>query len=358
MTAPSVQLIAPTDERWVSTLAKVPHDVYTTPAYLSAEALRLQAQPVGYLVDEGDRLFLLPLLLREICEGEGSTRDAISPYGYPGIVLNDDGASAEDFADSCLTVCLDVLRDANVCAAFVRLHPLLNESLSNQLTRHPVTENGLTVSIDLTLPADRAWAAMTRGHRNAINRANRAGLRVEISPAAQCFDEFVTIYADTMQRLGAAETYHYSPDYLARLSAMNEAFVGVAYSGDTVAGTYLFFESPGIVQMHLGGPRTEFRNPSPSHLMIHEIAQWARNRGNSLLHLGGGLGAASDDSLFGFKAGFSHCRHPFRTLRLVADQKRYDTLTQERALHLGTSTEELCSSGFFPAYRATPAPGV
>jgi hypothetical protein len=43
-----------------------------------------------------------------------------------------------------------------------------------------------------------------------------------------------------------------------------------------VAGAYLFFESHGIVQMHLGGPRTEFRIRSPSHLMIHTIAQWAR----------------------------------------------------------------------------------
>jgi hypothetical protein len=69
--------------------------------------------------------------------------------------------------------------------------------------------------------------------------------------------------------------------------------------------------------------------------------------------LGGGVGGAID-SLFAFKAGFSHRRHPYRTLRLVADQDRYDALIQERARRVGSSTEELLSTGFFPAYRATP----
>jgi hypothetical protein len=59
--------------------------------------------------------------------------------------------------------------------------------------------------------------------------------------------------------------------------------------------------------------------------------------------------------LFTFKAGFSHRRHHYQTLRLVADQERYDALIQERARRLGSSTEELLSTGFFPAYRATPA---
>ena len=73
MPAPSVDLIDPTDERWASALERVVHDVYDTPAYVSAEALRLQAEPVGCLVDEGGRLFLLPLLLRRVCGAEGST---------------------------------------------------------------------------------------------------------------------------------------------------------------------------------------------------------------------------------------------------------------------------------------------
>jgi hypothetical protein len=129
MPAPSVHLIDPTDERWASAVERAVHDVYATPAYVSAEPLRLQAEPVGCLVDEGGRPFLLQLLLRRLCGAEGSTKDAISPYVYPGIVLNENGVAPEDFPDVCVTACLDALRDADVCAAFVRLHPLLNAPL-------------------------------------------------------------------------------------------------------------------------------------------------------------------------------------------------------------------------------------
>lgn len=353
MKAPAVELIDPTDGRWELALERAVHDVYATPAYVSAEALRLAAQPAGCLVDEGGRLFLLPILIRPVCLGEEATKDAVSPYGYPGVLLNEDGAATRDFPDGCLKASLDLLRDTRVCAAFIRLHPVLNAPLGKQLTRHSATENGLTVSIDLTLPAERTWAAMSKGHTNAVNRARRV-FRIEVSPAAERIGAFAAVYSDTVQRLRATENYRFSDDDLARLAAMTEAHIAIAYSDDTVAGAYLFFESHGIVQMHLGGPVTEFRKPSPSHLLIYSIAQWARGRGNSILHLGGGVGAAVDDSLFAFKAGFSNSRHHFQTLRLVADQTRYEALIEERARRLGSSTEALLASGFFPAYRAVP----
>ena len=156
-----------------------------------------------------------------------------------------------------------------------------------------------------------------------------------------------------MQRLGAAKSYHFSTDHLGQLAAMDEAFVAVAMHDDAVAGAYLLFESHGIVQMHLGGPRTEYMRPTPSHLLIHSIALWGKARGDTVVHLGGGVGGSVDDSLFAFKAGFSPRRHAYSTLRLVADHDRYDALTRERARHLGTSTHELLNSGFFPAYRAS-----
>jgi Acetyltransferase (GNAT) domain len=354
MPALSADLIDPTGQRWASALERVVHDVYDTPAYVSAEALRLQAEPVGCVVEDGDRLFLLPLLIRSCRVGDTSAKDAISPYGYPGIVLSDSGRSTENFPDRSLRVCLCALRDADVCTAFVRLHPLLNATLRKQLTRHPPTDNGLTVSIDLTAPAEQAWAAMSRGHANAINRAKRAGFRVEISPAGEQIEEFAAVYTDTLRRRATAETYQCSYGYLVELAAMKEAYVAVAYSGDAVAGAYLFFETDGIVQMHLGGPSTAFRTPSASHLMINAVAQWARGRGNTVLHLGGGVGGAIDDSLFTFKAGFARRRHPFQTLRLIADQQRYDDLTEARARQIGSSSEALLGTGFFPAYRATP----
>jgi hypothetical protein len=350
----SLEFIEPTDQRWTLALQRLTHDVYDSPQYVSAEARRLDAEPLACLVDDGDGLFLLPLVVRPVGASGGSTRDAISPYGYPGVLVDESRAAPAGFADACVDACLERLRSVGVCSAFVRLHPLLNASLPERLRRHPLTDNGLTVSIDLTQPEDLEWAAMSKGHTNAINRARRAGFDVDVAPARERVGEFAAVYADTLQRLGAAETYHFGDEHLALLAGMHEAYVATADLGGSVAGAYMFFESHGMIQMHLGGPRTEFRKPSPSHLMIHAIAQWGRKRGDTVVHLGGGVGGAVDDSLFMYKAGFSPRRHPYRTLRLIADHDRYRALTEARGRELGASTDELLRAEFFPAYRATP----
>ena len=81
-------------------MRQIRHDVYHTQAYVQADGVRLDALPTAFVVAEGDRLFFLPLLLRSlrhlpapIHDGGGALVDAVSPYGYPGILLN--AAAAE-----------------------------------------------------------------------------------------------------------------------------------------------------------------------------------------------------------------------------------------------------------------------
>jgi hypothetical protein len=135
----------------------------------------------------------------------------------------------------------------------------------------------------------------------------------------------------TPQDVSERHSYRYSVEYLGHLAAIEGAYVTVAEADGDVAGAYLFFETDGIIQMHLGGPRTAYMRPSPSHLLIRSVVLWGRGRGDAIAHLGGGLGGAVDDSLFAFKAGFSPRRHAYSTLPLVADRDRYDALTLERA---------------------------
>ena len=80
--------------------------------------------------------------------------------------------------------------------------------------------------------------------------------------------------------------------------------------------------------------------------MLHFVRGWAKQRGNRVMHLGGGVGSA-DDSLLRFKLGFSPLRHGFSTLRVVIDEPEYRRLV---AAHGGVLDPE-SRSGFFPAYR-------
>ena len=140
MTDPGM-LVDPDDRRWASALAQAPRDVYDTPAYVRAEADQIGAEPVGFLVHDDDRVFLLPLLLRSDRAADGvggpSIRDAISPYGYPGIVMSNAPRTTVGFADACTTGLLEVLRSRALCTAFVRLHPLLNADLASQTPAVP-----------------------------------------------------------------------------------------------------------------------------------------------------------------------------------------------------------------------------
>jgi hypothetical protein len=84
--------------------------------------------------------------------------------------------------------------------------------------------------------------------------------------------------------------------------------------------------------------------------MFDYIRFWAKERGNEVLHLGGGVGGGKD-SLYHFKAGFSKQTHTFLTLRLIIDEEKYRHLLELRAKSLNREVEELLSTNFFPAYR-------
>jgi hypothetical protein len=80
--------------------------------------------------------------------------------------------------------------------------------------------------------------------------------------------------------------------------------------------------------------------------LLQFVRGWAKERKNLWMHLGGGVGG-KQDSLFRFKAGFSHSRHPFRTLRVVLDKAAYAELVRAH----DPTVDPTQLDGFFPLYR-------
>lgn len=353
--------IHPSDERWDAALASAPHDVYATADFVLADATINGAEPSGFLVVDDDRVFLFPLLLRDVT-GVGAVgvgfRDAISPYGYPGIVLSEAGRTTAGFVNCCLAHLVRSARDRGIVSIFGRVHPWLNADLAVLVDQVELAATGATVSIDLSCSEAEIWSGMRKGHTNAINKACRAGFEVDIGAVEGRFDDLALVYRETLERLGEAAPDGSDGARLHRFASITEARVAVARVNGEVAGAYLFYEHDGIVQMHLGGTRSGYMRPSPSHLLIHSVALWAKERGDAVVHLGGGVGGSSTDSLFTFKSGFSPVRHPFRTLRLVSDGPRYEQFVDARSQLVGGPRDLLLKSDFFPAYRADRASSV
>jgi hypothetical protein len=81
------------------------------------------------------------------------------------------------------------------------------------------------------------------------------------------------------------------------------------------------------------------------------VRRWGRERGDRVLHLGGGRGGR-EDSLFAFKSRFSKRRHPFYTGRWILDPQAYRELVAGRQRLLERSGRRVAGTGWFPLYRA------
>ena len=352
-----LETLEPKNPLWQTTLNRLTHDVYHLPHYVWLDAQRTHTIPEAILIQDGDRVFFAPYHMRSCSEIKGleaiapDTYDLISPYGYPSILLSEAAQQDSEFANAALAEFKQTLQKRGVCSAFFRLHPILSENFTEIFAPDTFYDNGQTVSIDLTLDEGQIWAKTRRGHQSTINKCQRLGLVGKTVSFAEYFEPFIAIYEETMDRVKAKEMYYFSRDYFQQLLQLGDRLhLGIVEAEGEMVCASLFFESCGIVQAHLGGTKTEFLKKSPFNLLLHHMRLWAKERGNTHLHIGGGVGGKKDN-LFTFKSGFSKQRHQFLTAGLVFDKAKYQELTAARAKALEKTPQQLIDSEFFPAYR-------
>ncbi|MEG3925473.1 FemAB family protein [Microcoleus sp. D3_18a_C4] len=354
-----IRVINLSDSLWLETLENLRHDIYHLPEYLYLESVRYNAVAEAILIAEDDKIFFLPYLLRRcdnIFDQSLTTQevfDVVSPYGYPGILLSDKAASTKEFLDLAINQLISTLRAKKVCSAFFRLHPILNSGFNDFLSPDICNVNGETVSVNLKLSEAEIWSQTRRDHRTSINKLKRSGMTARMVPFQESIGEFISIYYETMDRLGAGRSYYFDDEYFSHFSKLGEkVHLCIVELEDKITCSGIFTECCGIIQYHLGGTRNEFIKQAPSKLMLDYIRFWAKERGNEVLHLGGGFGGGQD-SLYLFKAGFSKQTHTFLTLRLIIDEEKYRHLVELQAKSLNAEVEELLRTKFFPAYRCT-----
>jgi len=329
-------LLSPQDPAWTEAIGRVRHDIYHTPEYVRLDAASTGATPVAFRYAEAGRVLLLPLLLRPVPDTD--LQDATSPYGYPGPVGSNDAA----FWTRAAAAMAELLCTQGVVTAFARLHPLLPIFPAALRTVGTMVHHGETVSIDLTLSSDDLWSQTHRSHRNQINKAKRAGVDI-VFDNWTLLDDWIDTYHATMRRVGAAEFYFFSPAHFHRLrtALRDNMHLAVAVLDGQVLGGNLFFEYAGVMHTHL-----QSTADGPIHyadkLLYHEVRTWGREQGNTVYHLGGGVGG-STDSLFRYKSQFAAGRQSFHTWRVITDPRAFEKLS-------GPPTPELLT-GRFPPYR-------
>jgi hypothetical protein len=277
---------------------------------------------------------LAPLLVRDIPGAEG--RDAISPYGYPGLIrrgclsVRYPGAKATS-ADEALDPGAVDWSGTRLVSVFVR-HTLGASPLAEATERNVVQI------------ADPALAPKSRpSDRRQVRRNLEAGYVLSLVPGPETSPDqraaFLDLYTQTMRRTAAAPHYFFGSEYFERILAAARTWLAIAAdpAGDPAAASVAVV-SDGYLHYYLSGSSDAHLRDSPMKNVLTLLADHAANLGLPL-NLGGGI--TPGDALEEFKRGFANRQETWRTSELICDPDRYQQLSKGRP-----------PSGYFPLYRS------
>ncbi len=325
-------------EEWKEALNEIGgYDFYQLPFFIQGEAQRMEGEAVAFLYTHQGIKALIPLILRPVPQDrKGKWRDALSPYGYPGILTNRTSQS-----QTIIEAYHAAASHEDILSTFIRLHPIQNTHLFFESEHLRQSLRGKTYSCYLPEGYESIRQGYPSNLRRDIKQLENSGYRVVVD-SGERLAEWHQIYLQTMERLDASSYYHFDLGYFQALQEqLDHQLVVVLNASNEVVCGGIFTRYADCMQYHLGGTAPEAVRDAPTKLMLdHQIRQEAERGEFTWLHLGGGVGA-KEDGLAKFKRRFSNRSQWFRTLELVHDQRAYKTFCDGRE-----------DTGFFPLYRA------
>jgi hypothetical protein len=299
-------------------MAAETNDFFRSRAFYDAEGvshtLRLEGRGVK---------LALPLLVREI-EGWDLT-DAVSPYGYPGVAVDEAESAPPDpgRVDWSAT---------GLVSVFAR----------DRLGGDPWLAGATKRSVVQVHDPSRERRVRTR-FGEQIRRNARLGYHVEVLSGPETSAEqrsgFHAVYTETMDRAKSADRYFFGLDYLTGVLSFEDSWLLLCRSPErAVAAGAIAGLSDGLLHYYLGGTAAAHLEDSPFKNVADAMIGLADELGMPL-NLGGGI--RSGDGLENFKRGFANAELPFYTHEIVCDRDAYLRLSEGRA-----------DADYFPLYRA------
>ena len=289
-------------------------------------------------IEADDAELLAPLIVREIPGTD--ERDAISPYGYPGLgvgsrgkpLRSNSGEAPEGLPPAPVLDPEEVdFGGTGLVSIFIR-HALAEPPLSGAVERNVVQ------MADPELPVK-----IRSSDRNRINKNRRAGYEVELVPGPETGGEqraaFLAVYEETMRRTGAAERYFFGGAYFDRVLESDRSWLALARApGGGIAAASIAVQSDGFLHYYLSGSADANLRDSPMKNVVAALIELSTEQGLPL-NLGGGI--SRGDALEEFKRGFANREQAWHCSEIVCDADAYARLSPPDA-----------AAGFFPAYRA------
>lgn len=318
-------------------------DIYHNSSWVEANKYLENGSLFSILVENGDNKAYLPLLKRKIDNTDYF--DLITPYGYGGIAFS--WFATNHFKQNVLSKIHSYLEKTNCISLFLRLHPILNSDLHDDVYIH---KNGMTLAVNLENSFESISKNYSSGHRYDIRKSlKNESITVVDDVSFEYFERFIEVYTETMHLLDASDFYFFDREYFHNLKENldNSLKLIVVKLNNSVIGASLFMLHNNIIQYHLSGTISEGRGYQPSKLILNYMIQWGVENNYKYLHLGGGVGSEKDH-LYEFKKRFSATEFEFCTVRMITNKDMYTDLCKI----LKYSEDEIHNtSDFFPLYR-------
>jgi hypothetical protein len=282
---------------------------------------------------------LAPLVVRDI--PGTNQRDAVSPYGYPGL---DEGMRGG------VRRTLPAVSPPDTLPPPPPLDPATVDwsatNLVSVFIRHALGPSPLggATKRNIVQIADPALPPKSRpSDRRQVRRNLEAGYDIGLVPGPETTQQqraaFLAAYEQTMRRAAAADHYFFGADYFDRVLEVDHTWLALATAPDgAVAAASLAAVSDGYFHYYLSGSLDSHLRDSPMKNVVTALVELSRDLGLPL-NLGGGISAG--DALEEFKRGFANRQQAWLTSELICDEEKYAAL--------GAGRE---AGGFFPAYRA------
>ncbi|HEY6729790.1 MAG TPA: GNAT family N-acetyltransferase [Solirubrobacterales bacterium] len=277
---------------------------------------------------EAGELFA-PLIIREI---EGTDRrDAISPYGYPGLGRGRAFVPIGAISSAALDPAGIEWSATGLISVFLR-HTLEEPPLT------AATERNVVQIADPQLPPKSRPS-----DRRQVRRNFEAGYAMELVSGSDTTPDqragFLDVYEQTMRRTDAAPHYFFGAPYFDRILEAERTWLALALAPDgALAAASLAVVSDGYLHYYLSGSADSHLRDSPMKNVVARLVEHSTELGLPL-NLGGGI--APGDALEEFKRGFANRQQAWLTSELICDPSAYARLSA------GAQTTD-----YFPAYRA------
>ena len=338
-------------DRWLEYLDKIDYkDIYFTPEYchLYEKNREGQAQLIVYV--EGNNFIYYPFLLREINnipnireieKKYGKTYDMITPYGYGGPITNVKDPQIKNAIYYNFNKQLnDYCKKNNIITEFIRYHPIIRNDMDNKDFDSEYVRN--TIYVDLTRDRKEIWAKYDTKNRNRIRKSIQYGLKV-VQSSIYDLDNFTYLYYKTMEKKKAYEYYYFAPAFfenMVELLGERIELFEVLYEDKVILSCFFMCYGKNI-HYHLLGSEETYLKYSPNNLLINYVVDWAKTKGFTTLHLGGGY--CGEDSLYKFKKHFNKDGDiPFHIGKKIHNPQIYQEIIKDFIA---------IDNGFFPLYR-------